>query len=151
MPGAHGGPPPAAAGVPAPRPTVLSTRLRPEPTAVRRARQFVRAGLDPAGQPANPATDSAVLMVSELVTNAIRHGSGPVHVELEVDTGVVRVGVTDESAARPVPRDAAADAESGRGMLLVSSLADRWGSDPWPPGKKVWFELGRLLGARSAG
>jgi anti-sigma regulatory factor (Ser/Thr protein kinase) len=89
----------------------------------------------------------AVLLTSELVTNAVVHGLGPVQLVL-IDDGIrLRVEISDgETASLPLTagRPASVDV-SGRGLPTVDRLADRWGSGPrrTPPGKTVWFELRR--------
>ncbi|UWE07686.1 ATP-binding protein [Actinacidiphila bryophytorum] len=82
------------------------------------------------------------LLSSEVITNAIRHTQAPCSVAVRW-TGVrVRVEVTDVSPARPQRRHDSPEAEDGRGLLLVETLATAWGSTPDPAGKTVWFELG---------
>ena len=92
-------------------------------------------------------TDDAVLATSELVTNAIVHGEGVVTVHVWHGSTVVRVEVTDQGEATPVPRYGHHDAaDSGRGLMIVDMLATRWGVLPSAggPGKTVWFELRSL-------
>lgn len=85
--------------------------------------------------------DDLAVVVSELVTNALRHGGPPVALEVEdVGDGVV-VAVEDQSGRQPVPWDAGADDEHGRGLLLVDRLARETGVRPRPPGKTVWADL----------
>ena len=124
--------------------TVTSSRpasidLAPDLASAMAARHFVadalaRRGLD-------CLVDVAVLLVSELVTNAVRYAGGPVHLQIVVRRGRVRVEVIDE--APDGPRSASADtfAERGRGLLIVEALASRWSVEDLPPGKRVWFEL----------
>ena len=81
-----------------------------------------------------PLADDVVLAVSELVTNAIRHGDGEVKLRVSVANGEVRVTVTDGSPERAVLRQADADDESGRGLALVAAFAHRWGSR----GRETW-------------
>jgi anti-sigma regulatory factor (Ser/Thr protein kinase) len=83
----------------------------------------------------------AELLASELVTNAIRHATGPVEVEVTAIEDGARVTVTDRSTTPPRTRPPAPHAPGGRGLRLVSTLASRWGCDPTPDGKQVWFEL----------
>jgi anti-sigma regulatory factor (Ser/Thr protein kinase) len=88
-----------------------------------------------------------VLLTSELVTNAVVHGLSPVQLML-IDDGLrLRVEVSDgETRSLPLaPRRPAQVDASGRGLLIVDRLADRWGARPRhrPPGKIVWFELRR--------
>jgi anti-sigma regulatory factor (Ser/Thr protein kinase) len=87
--------------------------------------------------------DDVVLLVSELVTNAIRHAVAPIDLEIEVDDDEVVVAVRDGSAVPPAPRDAGVEAEGGRGMLLVDLLTDEHGVRAQPPGKTVWARLHR--------
>ena len=86
-------------------------------------------------------TDVVALMTSEIVTNAVRHGSSPVTLGLRCGPHLVRVEVSDESTAPPVMSAAADDDEGGRGMLIVEALATRWGVRDRSPGKTVWFEV----------
>lgn len=88
-----------------------------------------------------------VLLTSQLVTNAVVHGLGPVQLML-IDNGPrLRVEVSDgEAESLPLaPRRPAPVDPSGRGLLIIDRLADRWGCRPrlTPPGKTVWFELRR--------
>jgi anti-sigma regulatory factor (Ser/Thr protein kinase) len=87
--------------------------------------------------------DVALLLVSELVTNAIKYAPGPIVVELEVAGEFLRVAVQDRAAhAVPAPVPIVeTTAESGRGLALVSQLSRRWGSGLVDDGKVVWFEL----------
>ncbi|WP_433891807.1 ATP-binding protein [Streptomyces sp. CA-111067] len=88
-------------------------------------------------------TDAAVLVVSELVGNAVRHTrSHQVLVAVSRPAaGLVRIEVTDRSRELPVLQAAGADAVRGRGLLTVDAVATRWGSEPLPSGKRVWCEL----------
>jgi len=88
--------------------------------------------------------DAVRLVVSELVTNAVRHAraSQSITLELSRHDDVVRVMVSDESTSPPEPGDLTSQtAEGGRGVELVDALADRWGSEPRRGGKTVWCEL----------
>lgn len=88
--------------------------------------------------------DDAALLVTELATNALRHGGPGVDLWLRpVDGGGLRVELVDgRPGALPGVSVPDADAEGGRGLLLVSALARSWGSDRLSAGKCVWFELG---------
>jgi anti-sigma regulatory factor (Ser/Thr protein kinase) len=90
-----------------------------------------------------PIGDDVALVVSELVTNAVRHASPPVRLELSADDRRVTVGVADGSDRTPVARAADDDCEGGRGMPLVDLLAAESGVSPHPPGKTVWAALRR--------
>jgi anti-sigma regulatory factor (Ser/Thr protein kinase) len=79
------------------------------------------------------------LMVSELVTNAVEHGVGPVSLVLLSESDCLRVEITDRSAEAPIRRYSMPGALSGRGLEIVERLALAWGWEPLPDGKKVWF------------
>ncbi|MGW4382839.1 SpoIIE family protein phosphatase [Kitasatospora sp. NPDC004531] len=83
--------------------------------------------------------ENCELMVSELVTNAIRHATRPVTLRL-VRTSRLRCEVGDDSAALPRTRRAGPDEERGRGLQIVARCADRWGATRLGAGKVVWFE-----------
>ncbi|WTJ79369.1 SpoIIE family protein phosphatase [Kitasatospora sp. NBC_01539] len=121
-----------------PADSVGDWRLPPEPTSVGRAREkacdwLINRGLD-------ELVDTTELLVSELVTNALRHGRGEIRVRLLHDRTVV-CEVWDDGYAQPRQRRAQETDEGGRGLQLVSLLAERWGSRRTPKGKIVWFEL----------
>ncbi len=91
--------------------------------------------------------DDAALLVSELVTNAVRHGGPEVTVRVRLEPTAFGVAVQDDGAAVPPTRAVPPDPTSptGRGLLLVDTVSSEWGvtpSDP-PPGKTVWFRLER--------
>lgn len=85
--------------------------------------------------------DDLALVVSELVTNAVRAGSPTVRVALAEERSRVVVRVTDEAAGWPHERAAGADDPGGRGLPLVSALSTNWGVQPQAGGKVVWAEL----------
>lgn len=87
--------------------------------------------------------DTAALVLGELVSNAVRHAEGEV-MRVSVirrDDGHVRVSVIDRSRTRPKARPTTADAESGRGLVLITALSAAWGVDLLPGGKSVWADL----------
>ena len=87
-------------------------------------------------------TDDAQLLASELVTNAVRHASGPIDVRAYVRDGFLRLEVGDSCAdCGPQPRQATAEDESGRGMELVDKLSARWGWRARGQVKVVWLDL----------
>lgn len=104
-----------------------------------------------AGEISDEIAYDAEVVVSELVTNALLHGSAPVAVVVEVTSDhTLRVAVEDAGRALPVmPRDST-EAMTGRGLGLVASLARTWGVDPAGTGKVVWAELD-LAGSATAG
>lgn len=112
-----------------------------EPGAVRTARHAVRDALRGWALDA-AAVDVAVLLVSELVTNALRYASGPIGVRLgRLDGTTLLVEVSDPLPDPPVERTAGIDDEGGRGIQLVACSARRWGTRRGRTGKTVWFEL----------
>ena len=85
---------------------------------------------------------TAMLLASELVTNALEHGSGTISVLVTLSPDQVRVDVADSSPVQPTARTASPDDEDGRGLLIVEHLASSWGAAPLPDGgKSVWFTL----------
>jgi len=82
-----------------------------------------------------------LLLTSELVTNAVRHGTGPVGVALAWGDGGVRVEVEDQSHEWPVVQAMDRDALNGRGLILVDGLSRGWGVLAGGTGKTVWFTL----------
>ncbi|MFD9126422.1 SpoIIE family protein phosphatase [Kitasatospora sp. NPDC059571] len=121
-----------------PQDSVGDWRLPPEPTSVGRARESACDWL--IGRGLDELVDTTELLVSELVTNALRHGRGEIRLRLLRDRTVV-CEVWDDGYAQPRQRRAQETDEGGRGLQLVSLLAERWGSRRTPKGKIVWFEL----------
>jgi anti-sigma regulatory factor (Ser/Thr protein kinase) len=104
-------------------------------------RRFVRAALEEV-EPELRAR--AELVVSELATNALRHGAGDLGVDVLVERGRVRIEVADASPALPRPRRPGPEDPGGRGMLVVDALAQAWGVEPGGEargGKVVWVTL----------
>ncbi|MDQ6848573.1 MAG: ATP-binding protein [Actinomycetota bacterium] len=91
--------------------------------------------------------DNALLVVSELVTNAVRHGRADVVLTLETLAGGIRISVSDASDRMPVAPSASPDPDlpDGRGLLIVAATAADWGVRPnhAGPGKTVWADLVR--------
>jgi anti-sigma regulatory factor (Ser/Thr protein kinase) len=117
--------------------------LPSEPTSVSRARELACGWL--AAHGLDDLVDTTELLVSELATNALRHGRGEMRLRLLRDRTIV-CEVWDHGYAQPRQRRALATDEGGRGLQLVSLLAERWGSRRTPKGKIVWFELGLPAG-----
>lgn len=109
-----------------------------EGPVVRQARAVVRRTLRDWGL--ESLTDSAVLLVSELVTNSLRHAHGPIGVCMARGSTLL-VEVSDPLPDPPRARTAADDDEGGRGLHLVSRASRSWGTRQGPNGKTVWFEL----------
>jgi anti-sigma regulatory factor (Ser/Thr protein kinase) len=125
------------------RPTVHISRhitLRAGPSAAAQARRQVQAAISAWEVPVDESV--AALLTSELVTNAVRHVAGQAAtLVVSCGYGQLRVDVHDTSCVMPVLMDAAADAENGRGLMMVASLAADWGFYPTQEGKAVYFTL----------
>jgi anti-sigma regulatory factor (Ser/Thr protein kinase) len=125
------------------RPTELGgcrVRLTAGPAAAAEARRQVRAAICAWDLPVDQ--DVAALLTSELVTNAICHElTGIVVLAINCSCGQLRVDVHDTARALPTLLDAPVDAETGRGLLLVSALSAEWGFYRTPAGKAVYFTL----------
>ena len=117
-----------------------SVQLATGPAAAAEARSQVRAAIGAWDAPVDQ--DLAVLLTSELVTNAIRHEKGEtIRLVMTCACGKFRVDVHDTSRCLPMPVDRPADAETGRGLMLVGSLSTDWGWYRTPGGKAVYFML----------
>jgi len=118
--------------------------LPPTTASVHVARRFVRARLEDGAAEGVADVDTATLLVSEVVTNAVLHARSAVTLTVDVADDVVRITVRDGSPVRPRVHPFAPTSATGRGMFLVDRLAKRWGvdADPVAGGKVVWFELG---------
>ncbi|MER5883416.1 SpoIIE family protein phosphatase [Streptomyces sp. NPDC001941] len=112
--------------------------LEPEDAAPGRARRLARRAL--ARWDLEELSDSVELLVSEVVTNAVRYAERPVTLRL-LRTDVLRCEVGDDSPQLPRQRRARETDEGGRGLFLVNRLARRWGATRLSTGKVVWFEL----------
>ena len=112
--------------------------LPPEPRSVGRAREYARNQL--VTWDLEPLVDTAELLVSELVTNALRYGEGEIRLRLLLDRTLV-CEVWDAGLVQPRRRRARDTDEGGRGLQLVGLLSAGWGSRRTPRGKTVWFEL----------
>ncbi|MCZ4120747.1 ATP-binding protein [Streptomyces sp. H39-S7] len=112
-------------------------------TAPKVCRDFVRSALGAEGL--GRLADTAAVCTSELVTNVHLHVGGEVHLRLAVEREEVRVAVYDGGggSGRPVPRRAGVGELGGRGLFLVTALADGCGVTAARPGTGVWFTLGR--------
>lgn len=133
--------------------TALLARTRPLPNdrtsvwdlpsedrAASDARRLTRQWLtDRAGPPSEDALDSAELLVSELVTNAVRYGTPPVTLRLILDRSLT-IEVSDSGASTPNLRHARVTDEGGRGLFIVSRLTEKWGTRQSPAGKTIWAE-----------
>jgi anti-sigma regulatory factor (Ser/Thr protein kinase) len=118
-------------------------RLATGPAAAAEARRRVRDAIRSWQVPVD--LDAALLLTSELVTNAVRHEAGhgaqAVVLAIACSRGRLRVDVHDTSRSLPAVAEVPADAETGRGLLLVETLSDEWGFYRTPAGKAVYFTL----------
>jgi len=94
-----------------------------------------------AGWGLHAVLEDAVLVVSELASNAVIHGAGDTSLTLERDVHHLRITVHDSGGGTPTPRDTAADEPSGRGLRIVERLATQWGFDVDVDGTVVWAEI----------
>ncbi len=104
--------------------------------------------LDQAG--AAERIDDAKLVVSELATNAVVHARSPFTVTVRVSQADVLIAVSDQSAQMPVRPDGSGHDDSGRGLALVTAVAEQWMVDQIPAGKRVWVQLRRTTGPDQA-
>lgn len=126
----------------------------PTPDSVSDAREFLRG--TSREWKVEALADVAILLVSELVTNAVVHAGSPLQVTVCISEGVLEIAVRDndprlpsrrrsDDQRRAVPsaetRMLAEEAESGRGIVLVDALAEEWGVARLSSGKQVWFRL----------
>jgi anti-sigma regulatory factor (Ser/Thr protein kinase) len=142
---------------------VLGREYPPQASSVTEARHWARRTFR-RWELAGDAIADAVLLTSELVTNAVLHARSPLKVSLAVADGVLEVGVSDAEPRTPrTPRRRTPEAdgghsrgegkasswllageetrEGGRGLMLVDELADEWGVASMVGGKQVWFRL----------
>lgn len=143
----------------------MQMEVRPDPAEVSRARRWARSRLAGSGIGADePLAETLILLISELVTNAVVHTGCPAVLRMRFpaqtgavggdgatdpsadkgpELGTVRVEVADASARAPRQRRADEEATNGRGLELVDGLADRWGWQPEGAGKRIWCEIDR--------
>ncbi|RAJ38375.1 anti-sigma regulatory factor (Ser/Thr protein kinase) [Kitasatospora sp. SolWspMP-SS2h] len=106
---------------------------------VARAREFARGAL---ADWSWPGADDTVLLVAELVANAVLHAGGPQDLVLHATDTRLRVEVTDASRTAPAPREPhRPGTPGGHGLRIVRAVSDRWGTAPLPSGKVVWAEI----------
>lgn len=112
-------------------PAVASSARRARELSTERCQAWGVAGL----------SADVALVVTELVANAVRHAGSAVTLRLVPLSGGLRLEVADGSTRPLRPRSADADAENGRGLMLVDALSTRYGVEADPTGKRVWAEL----------
>ena len=118
-----------------------SLDLPPTAASVPVARRLVRQLMQAWG--ARQDRDDAALLLTELVANVVDHvaGSACLTVEVTFSDDWLRVAVVDCSPTRPTLQPFDTGRPRGRGMLMVETVADRWGCEGHRDGKRVWFEL----------
>jgi hypothetical protein len=125
------------------RPTELyqrRVRLTRKPAAAAEARGQVRVAIRDWKVTVDP--DIAILLTSDLVTNAIMHGDGEtLTLAIRCSRGHLRIDVYDKSRSLPLGMDEPADTDAGRGLVLVAALSTEWGSFRTPAGKAMYFTL----------
>lgn len=127
----------------------MHLEVRPDPAEVGRARRWARSRLVGSGIGVDePLAETLILLISELVTNAVVHAGCPAELRMRFTgagpaVGTVRVEVADSSDRPPKPRHAEGDDTNGRGLELVDGLADRWGWQSEGAGKRIWCEVDR--------
>ncbi|MFC4002794.1 ATP-binding protein [Prauserella oleivorans] len=121
---------------------VLDMPLRVHPRTPTDARHAADEVL---GSVASSTRQCFLLLVTELVTNAVVHGRPPFSMRMLENHERLRIEVADTAARHPVVRDPEPHEPTGRGMVLVAAMADDWGVQDVPtgPGKVVWAELRR--------
>ncbi len=111
----------------------------PEPRSVGQARHQVEEFLE--DRMPVEVRAAALLLVSELSSNAVRHARTPFVLSAELRGGCLHVEVEDGSDELPVVVRPHVDAFGGRGMFLVDGMSSRWDAEHTEEGKRVWFEL----------
>lgn len=124
-------------------PCTMSPRqvvLPADVTAPRAAREFLAEAC--CGSHDSQVVEEAQLLVSELVTNAVRYGAPPIELQVRcAGEDTLQVRVRDSERKAPQPKDVGLDAEGGRGLMLVDLVSEAWGHEDDHDGKAVWFTL----------
>jgi anti-sigma regulatory factor (Ser/Thr protein kinase) len=110
----------------------------PEPTSIASARRFVAGALADCDCP-DPTIDAALLLVSEVATNAVVHAATPFTVRVSHSDHAVTIEVGDQSPLKPEEREPHLD--GGRGLRIVAAIASEWGAYNEGDGKVVFFRL----------
>jgi two-component sensor histidine kinase len=125
--------------------------IEAELSSVAPARRWAREKFEAAGVEPQ-VRDLLVLLVSEVVTNAVEHAAPPLLLRIDVTADGTRVEVKDRARKLPILRDPEPTESGGRGIRFVNDLATRWGTEPplGPDGlKTVWFEVAHPVDAES--
>ena len=122
----------------------LEVTYRCDPGAVAPARQWTYETLCNRLR-VGDVVDDAVLVVSELVTNAVRAECSQISIRIAFESDAVRIGVLDDAAGSPHEEDVAITSAAGRGLKIVAAVSHQWGVRPrrtdGRPGKEVWARL----------
>ncbi|MFC5380593.1 ATP-binding protein [Aquipuribacter nitratireducens] len=129
------------------RPTTVVEQLSlpPRASSAREARRWVVRQLEVWSL--EPLCEQVELLTTEVVTNSLLHAGTPMLVEVVREGAGVRVSVTDGSSVVPTRRRYSPNASTGRGMTLLSGLADDYGWHTTPGGKVTWFRVERVRDA----
>jgi anti-sigma regulatory factor (Ser/Thr protein kinase) len=114
--------------------------FQPDPASVRLARAFVAEHCRSAGL-CDDARDAAVLLTSEVVTNAFIHGRSEARLSVIPGHDAARVEVSDDNSRHPQMQDRDDEALDGRGLQILDLAADAWGVRAGDYGKVVWFDV----------
>lgn len=106
-----------------------------------KARRFVKTNLE--AWRVTEHLDDALLVVSELVTNAVLHAGTDLTVSVARRNDVIRLAVQDAYRVLPLASDAETQSPTGRGLVVVAAVARRWGADFADSGKVVWADIAR--------
>jgi anti-sigma regulatory factor (Ser/Thr protein kinase) len=117
-----------------------SASFPPERHAPHDVRMFMRERLTE--WHAEDLEETAQILISELVSNVVRHANSTIELDVNYDNGVLRVEVRDGSSIVPAIKDLAG-AEGGFGLRIVEAVADEWGVSQLSTGKAVWFTISR--------
>ena len=116
---------------------------RCDASAPSRARRFVADSMrsELSGPAAEGSVDLALVVVSELVTNAVRAGCAAIAVSVQLHRDHLRVEVFDDAPGRPKPRTAGAGDVRGRGLSIIRAVSRAWGLQVAAAGKRIWAEI----------
>lgn len=120
--------------------TPVAVTLPATAGASAQARRIVGEAVATWGVSPDVAEDAA-LVVTELVSNAVDHATGPLELTVSRTVQGIRIDVADQSPAMPQPRPVQVDSARGRGLIIVAALSRDWGTTPTTRGKTVWAEL----------
>jgi anti-sigma regulatory factor (Ser/Thr protein kinase) len=115
----------------------LALQLAPVETSVAIARRAATEALHQWDVPESAHSD-VILLVSELVTNTLQHGSPPIEMRMRLQGRCLVLDVSDGGLPQPVVRELDPSATGGRGLHLIAALARTWGTRPTGNGKSVW-------------